>query len=304
MRKHIARAEIAKQVLNSNGGGVLGRRPHVLAMLVKLQVNIEGGFGPTWKQEHATTVKLLSKSIGKALESPASVLAFRDALHNHQAVPCNKGSRAFAALAFAWRINSLHDVEVLVQTVAEREGIEGTKSDVQASMVSVEGGSAIGTRSMVRESRGGFICSLQSKCERDSVSESGAGGAAEADANALAAAAELAPALSSLRLERDRDDRRLSHQSSSAGSKAAESNRSESRADYASSKVHEDSGGGDCRWSSSSSDNDQFSIRGGGKAADSNPVNNPNTRGLEMDEMDEILLGLDRGPPPRSFYAV
>ena len=144
MRKHIARAEIAKQVLNSNGGGVLGRRPHVLAMLVKLQVNIEGGFGPTWKQEHATTVKLLSKSIGKALESPASVLAFRDALHNHQAVPCNKGSRAFAALAFAWRINSLHDVEVLVQTVAEREGIEGTKSDVQASMataLSVEGGS-------------------------------------------------------------------------------------------------------------------------------------------------------------------
>ena len=36
------------------------------------------------------------------------------------------------------------------------------------------------------------------------------------------------------RLERDRDDRRLSHRSSSAGSKAAESNRSESMADYAS----------------------------------------------------------------------
>ena len=26
---------------------------------------------------------------------------FYDALHNHQGVPCNKGSRAFAALAFA-----------------------------------------------------------------------------------------------------------------------------------------------------------------------------------------------------------
>ena len=28
---------------------------------------------------------------------------------------------------------------------------------------------------------------------------------------------------------------------------------------------------------------------------------NPNTSGLEMDEMDEILLGLDRGPPPPRF---
>ena len=56
-------------------------------MLVKLQVNIEGGFGPTWRREHNATVWLLAEGIRNALTTATNVLAFRDALHNHQAVP-------------------------------------------------------------------------------------------------------------------------------------------------------------------------------------------------------------------------
>ena len=141
-----------------------------------------------------------------------------------------------------------------------------------------------------------------------------------AAAEAVAAAAELAPALSSLRLEQEQEPAR-SLPLYGTGSKCADSAR------YANvtRAGHQAAGRGlrrspcvDGRGNGSGSDSgidsgsnsggDSSYVvdggrggRGGGKMADTNTHDNPNTRGLEMDEMDEILLGLDRGPPPPRF---
>ena len=276
MRKHIAEAGVTKQVLHS-GVTLLSQRPHVLAMLIKLQVNIEGSYGPTWKRDHMAVVRLLAGKLRETLTTSTSVMAFRDALHNHQAVPCNKSSRAFAALAFAWRIQNQDDVDSFVPYAicSGSGGGGGTTSRRQ-----VEGTSVSGKRDEGKIVEGSVAAPHESKCEREDMDVIEVETVAERGA-AAEAAAELAPALSSLRLEHQQQQMAV----------RGEEEKEDMPAAAASSK-----------YSSDAPDVDDNFV-GRGKMVESKYQGHEyvDTHGLEMDEMDALLLGLDRGPPPPRF---
>ena len=91
--------------------------PHILAVLIKLHVNIEGGFGPGWRSEHKRTLHKIRKRLEKlakvselgtrsATKQILKVRAFHEAMHSHT-VPFNRKSRAYADCAYAWRIQEL-----------------------------------------------------------------------------------------------------------------------------------------------------------------------------------------------------
>ena len=71
-------------------------RGAALATALKLHVNVEGGFGPTWALQHASTVEAILAAVDKlddtALKGFARCLAGEDAL------PVSRASRAYPAL--------------------------------------------------------------------------------------------------------------------------------------------------------------------------------------------------------------
>lgn len=305
MRKHIAEAEVVKQVIQS--GKVLAYRPRVLAMLFKLQVNIEGGYGPKWKIIHADTVKLLSITLTKALATSRSVLLFRDALRDHQAVPCNKGSRAFASVAFAWRLDSLDDIKAFVPNFArhasgplhkransigisnsiDRPNSKETDEAPPSNTTSCIAGNLSPGHEFKFEDVESQNEGLSKRIENDKTKPE------QIDAD-LSAAASLAPALSQLRLQEQE------RYQSAEVSKYAD--------------VNEDRGGASGNVVSGKNGNcsADFSSREGKIGNNAESITNRSnysshvhsavdTRGLEMDEMDELLLGLAPGPPPQRF---
>jgi len=101
-RQRVCEERIVKSLLEPKGRlemlfpGLGGSAGECLAAAAKLQVNVEGGFGPNWEAQHLDVTRLLLTAAdalsGAGLRGLAKSLAGGDAL------PVNRASRAFKSL--------------------------------------------------------------------------------------------------------------------------------------------------------------------------------------------------------------
>ena len=65
----------------------------LVALLVKLNTNIDGGFGPSWKRDAEATARLLNEAAASLDSTAREMLRRHMALHDD--VPVNRGGRAW-----------------------------------------------------------------------------------------------------------------------------------------------------------------------------------------------------------------
>ena len=91
-----ARAAFGSGSLGSGGGPGAALRGECVAAAVKLHVNVEGGFGPTWEAQHAAQTALLYEAVDAL--APSGLKSLARCLAGADALPVYRSSRAYATL--------------------------------------------------------------------------------------------------------------------------------------------------------------------------------------------------------------
>ena len=91
-----ARTAFGSGSLGSGGGPGAALRGECVAAAVKLHVNVEGGFGPTWEAQHAAQTALLYEAVDAL--APSGLKSLARCLAGADALPVYRASRAYPAL--------------------------------------------------------------------------------------------------------------------------------------------------------------------------------------------------------------
>ena len=311
--------------------------PHVLAVLIKLHVNIEGGFGPGWAADNKRALKCIRARLGELANATdlsnhstsrkrkqaLRVRAFYNAMHSHT-VPFNRKSRAYPGCAFAWRVRdvvapgeTLGDFSggggrgyagssagggVLASTVVQSSEIIQVNSlndsffrNPRAATVNMGGGalSKAGAAAATAATASAATASAATVTAATASVSSGAGDVVDAK-NVCRGEAVRSTAISGTMSSNEFATKRYAmNESSVAGERRVqmggvqkyerrnegkEANQQQHQAGSVLGRRVHDGVQKSERWNE-------------GKCSDN----------LEMDEMDALLLGLDRGPPPARF---
>jgi hypothetical protein len=325
MRGMIASTKPVQSILNISS---LCSHPHVLAMLIKLHVNIEGGYGTTWRSQHKKAVLMIRSKLEDLANVDANiditdterkrmaVQNFSAAMHSHL-IPFNRKSRAYSDLAFAWRVRDVcKPGETLGEFHGGGRGYVGESTGGQEPILHVlakkhqtfsnntnmgegnRGGSSVGTGVGSSGGSSGGSSSGGSSSGGSSSGGSSSGGSSPGARNNTSNIESLQPPpslsfqLSSPSSSSSRMQTNSTMVTATTPIKTANAGDSghgfEKKYDAAISNRH------------SSSMKEDFEVRSKTKAF--NDDDKINTKELmELDELDGILLGLDRGPPPPRF---
>lgn len=315
MRGMIASSNVCETILEFKS---LSSHPHVLAVLIKLHVNIEGGYGNAWRAQHKRVVQKIRTRLEELACVPSTmnvvdqkmnskqslrVQAFHQALHAYT-IPFNRKSRAYADLAYAWRIQYLcRPGEVLGAFHAGGRGYVGETND---------GGGAGGDgfkiptpalQSLAKENTNASMveAAFFPRPQNTSASYVNMGGSSktkettpnETTPNETTTPNEIKPTSLSL------DSKKINTPTELEGKYELEGKHCEKN-------IHEttdtDTASHQCR-TVEGYPSKSYSSYNTVPPKEAARIMQPDRmdKGMELDELDGILLGLDRGPPPKRF---